>query len=443
LLAKSTIYQYLTTPAKAMQMYQLMRAGSHFLIAICMAKIGLATSQIGEYEWMVWFGMVLSTFWINALLQSMPFAYAHLEDAQKQGFIRQTFVLFSLLGLVVLGLFALTKSAVIPWVTGLIDLPGIWLFLIYLSFHIGTYPVEIWYLIEQKGAAIFWWGFATFIIHVFALILPIYLTNDVTNGLLAIAVLSGLRWLFAGYLAFGTGKIGQFQWALIKPWLKVSGPLIVYALIGHLITSFDAWLVGNHYQDSAVFALFRYGSREFPVSLAMATALGISLLPHLSSAWQTKQLDGAMSLMKAKTTKLLHIVFPLAISVVLSADWLFLHLFNAAFGAAASLFCIYMLTTIPRVLIPTSLLIAKGDTRVLSQIAVLELALKIVLGVVLLNAFGLPGLAWSAVICALFEKLAVTLYLSIKYSVSITDWIDLKWLLIYSVLLIGSVVFSA
>jgi hypothetical protein len=185
-----------------MQLYQLMRAGSHFLIAILLTKIALRTESIGHYEWMLWIGTLLTTFWINALLQAMPFAWSNLPEKDRDAFIRGSFVLFSTLGFVLLSVFLSLSHWLVPSLTGQGQLPGLVWFLLYLCFHVGTYPVEIWYLIKQDGPAIVWWGAATFLLHILALIIPILLTGQLESGLLCAGVLSALRWIFAAWLAF-------------------------------------------------------------------------------------------------------------------------------------------------------------------------------------------------------------------------------------------------
>jgi O-antigen/teichoic acid export membrane protein len=422
-----------------MQIYQILRAGSHFIVAILLVKIGLGKAEIGQYEWMLWLGTFCTTFWINALLQTLPFTRSQLPTERQDAFVRGTFMLFSLAGAVILLALAMAHPIVLPLATGLPQLPGLNWFLLHLIFHVGTYPVEIWYLIKQDGKAIIYWGLATFMVASAALLLPIWLTGDLQTGLMFLAAFSALRWVFAAWLAFRAGRSLPYR-ADLALWLRTATPMIGQAFIAHLIISYDAWLLGQYQADSSTFALFRYASREFPLSLAMSTALGISMLPMLSGGWRGAHLNDQLAIMRSKTNYLMAIVFPVGILLVCFAKPLFVLAFDDTFAAAAPIFSVYMLLTLARVLLPTTLLIAKGDTKPLFFISILELCLKVVSGYLFYHWFGLIGLAWSAVLCSVFDKFCVAAYLHHRYSVAIWQYVDMWRYLIWCGLLVASVV---
>ncbi len=416
---------WLFTPTKAMQLYQLMRVGSHFAIAILLTKIGLSTDAIGKYEWMIWIGGLFTTFWVNAFLQTLPFAHANVAPDRQQPLIRLSFVLFSIAGFCLLLILSASQSVTLPLLSGQTNLEGFSWFLLYLAFQLGTYPVEIWFLIKQDGYAIFWLGVSSFLVHIIAFIAPIWLTGSLVAGLQVAASYAFIRWLFAGFLAFRDGAVVGSGTEL-RTWLYTAVPMLGQAFVAQLIISFDAWMLGYVGIASEGFALFRYASREFPIALSMTTALGISMLPMLSDGWRSGNMKPALAAMKVKTSKLMYVVFPVGIILILIATWLFRYLFNPFFVQAVPIFVVYMLVTGARVLLPTTLLIAKGDTKPILWVSIGELLLKMVTGWFFYQWFGLIGLAWSVVLCSLFEKCSLALYLWRQHHVAPWQYIDLR-----------------
>jgi O-antigen/teichoic acid export membrane protein len=220
---------------------------------------------------------------------------------------------------------------------------------------------------------------------------------------------------------------------LIRQYLVFSAPLMLNVVVGNLIALFDNWLVGWYFQDEAVFAVFRYGSRELPLATALATALSAAMIPRL-----TADFSGGMAELKTQTRRLMHLLFPLTIVLLFVAKPLFPLVFNADFAASAPLFSIYLLITASRVLLPNALVLAKGEPTVIFRVGLLELAVKIGLGFVFIRWFGLIGVAWSAVLAFWVEKLGLLVFLQKKYGIRPAEWLDLRWYLGYLAFLIAA-----
>ena len=204
-------------------------------------------------------------------------------------------------------------------------------------------------------------------------------------------------------------------------------------LIGNFVLLFDNWLVGWWYRDEAVFAVFRYGAREFPLVLAMATALGVSIVPRLM-----EDFEAGLGDLKAMTRKLFHLLFPLSIVLILCTKPLFPWVFNPELSAGASIFIIYLMMVASRVLLPNSIVLAKGQPGVIFAVGIVELLVKVVLGFAFVYWWGLPGVAWSAVAAFWVEKIGLIWYLERRCGVRTADWLDLKWYAVYVLALVGA-----
>ncbi len=211
-------------------------------------------------------------------------------------------------------------------------------------------------------------------LHVAALYVPVMLGFGLYGGFLALTVLSAFKLAWTAGLVAAMGK-PVFRTDLIRQYLHFSAPLMLNVLVGNFIVVFDSWLVGWFYRDESVFAIFRYGSREFPLATALATALGVALIPRL-----TEDMPAGLAELKSKSGRLMHLLFPLTIVMLFVSTPLFPLVFNADFAASAPLFNIYLLITASRVLLPNAIVLAKGAPRAIFWVGMVELAVKITLG---------------------------------------------------------------
>ena len=419
----------------ALQIFQVMRLGAVIVTSILLARSGLSTSEIGHYELLLYIGTTMTFFWVNGLLQGMPPVYGRLDESDRRAFIFNNFLVFCGISA---GLYLLLVSggtSVAFLLTGQPSVPYYGLFCLYLLLNLPTFPVEYYYLLKGKPLQIVIWGGVAFGLHIVALYLPVYLGYGLFGGFTALIVLAAAKLLWTFFLALRLGK-PVWRIDLVRHYLKFSFPLTINVLVGNLILLFDNWLVGWHYRDEAVFAVFRYGSREFPIATALATALGVAMVPKLSA-----DLASGLSELRSKSRRLMHLVFPLTAVLMFVAGPLFPLVFNPDFAASAPLFNIYLLVTASRMLLPNAIVLAMGMPRLILGVGLIELAVKVVLGYLFIQWWGLPGLAWSVVVAFWVEKLALILLLE-RRSVRTADWLDLRWYFAYLLLLAATFTLS-
>lgn len=133
----------------------------------------------------------------------------------------------------------------------------------------------------------------------------------------------------------------------------------------------------------------------------------------------------------------MHLLFPLTMVLLCLSKTLFPWVFNPDFTASADLFNIYLLTLASRVLLPASVALAKGDSRSLFYVSIIELAIKCLLGFFFLLWWGLPGLAFSVVLSFWVEKIGLIWILEKKHRINTSEWLDWKWYLGYCAALFG------
>ncbi len=421
---------------KSLQLFQVLRQVALILISIFLAKSTLSAAEIGVYELMMYLGTFLTFFTVNGLLQAMSPIFVKLAPRERKVFIFNTFIVFLGLAAVLFLVLGLGKSVVIPLLTGQADLPFFDIFLLFLVFNLTSFPVEYFYLLHKKPWAIVAWGVASFGLQIAAVVAPLWLGFGLRGSLWALTGLAFAKFLWTLGLTFQLG-LPEIRRDFIKKYLVLAWPLMITSLVGSFVVMFDNWLVGWYFSDPATFAIYRFGARELPLAQALATALGVSLVPSL-----VQNLPEGLKMMKNMSRKLFHLLFPLAIALMFLAKPFFPLVFSLDFAASAPLFCICLMLTASRVLLPNAILISMEKTPEVLRVSLAELFLKVILGVVFIQIWGLPGVIWSAVAAFFFEKIALIWILERKFKVKTGDWLDLRWYFGYFGLLVLAYFFS-
>lgn len=418
---------------RAMQAFQVMRMGVVVAVSVLLAKTELSTVEIGQYEMLLYWGTTLTFFWVSGLSQAMPPVQHQWRDA---GFFRVAFLLFQALALLIVVLAWAVDDWLVPALTGVDEVPFIRLYGLFLALNIPTIVLEQFYLIQGRARSLLFWGFLTHSAYLLALITPVWMGYGLYGGISGLVVLAMLKWAWTLYTLRLDAGI-RHGWQLAIAYLSYAKPLVANVLVGSLVLLFDSWLVGFVYQSEAVFAVYRYGSRELPLATALVSGLSMAMLPLLS----TRQPD-AEAVLRRQTARLMHLLFPLTIVLLFLTDLLFPLVFNDDLAPASPLFKIYLLLTATRVLMPNVVALAYGYSRVLLWAGLTELAVKMALGWAFIHLWGLPGLALSVLIAYAVEKLFIMAHLE-RSGIRTTAWLDLRTYLVYVAALYVAYAFSA
>lgn len=414
----------------ALQLFQLMRTGSAVLTGVILAKSGLQMSEIGGWEMLLYLGTTLTFFWVNGFLQGFPPFFLQHSQEEQRSLVFSQFLLFGSIAFVLFGLMLSLEPWLVPVLTGLPSLPYFKWFALYLLFNLPSFPVEYLYMLYGQARSIIGWGLASFGLHLAALGLPLAMGMGLGMGIRLLVGLSLLKLFWAMALV---RKYGTANWSpgLLRRYVVFCVPLMLGTVVSNCMYLFDNWLVGWHFGDPSVFAIYRYGAREFPLALALLSALGASLMPILVN----NPALGFASL-KSKVRRLMHLLFPVTIALLFASKWLFPLVFSASFAESVPLFNIYLLTLASRIILPAPIVLAKSDSKGIFQVSVAELAAKIILGFLFISLWGLEGLAWSVVLSFWVEKIGLIWLLESRHGVRTSDWLDLRWYFAYVALLL-------
>ena len=416
-----------------LQFFQLLRFGTLLLISIFFTKSNVTTEAIGNYEFFLFVSTLACSFWINGLIQSfLPLFrnnYSFTQTGCRSPEFFNVFVLlsiFSFLVVVVLFFFRfsilglLGKSGTIPYFNFL---------LVYIFFSSPAFLVEYIYLLKDKAGWIIKYGLITFSVQFILVVVPVFLGMGMEISIMGLVAVSVIRY---GWLVVLLKRYAQFSLSkgFIKEHLHLALPLIVSSLLGASAQYVDGFLVLNEF-DTATFAVFRYGAKEFPLVLMMANALNTAMIPVFSAK---KKLSETLMSLRNKTARLMHLLFPVTIIFMIFSNWLYPRVFNENFTASAGIFNIYLLLVISRLVFPHTILIGLKKTKIIMYASMAELVVNVILSIVFIRFWGIEGVAFATFIAYAIQKIVWVGYNKIVLGISPGEYIPILVWGIYSFL---------
>jgi O-antigen/teichoic acid export membrane protein len=412
---------------RAGQFNQAVRQGAYILIALALPRLGVARELIGQWEALLFIGYLLGFGWTSGLLQGFLIRFGRLSGGASRRFaagaIGATFVIAA--GLLLL------LAVGHPWFFGALRLqsaPLGWpFFFLLLLARWPSYCFEQALLLLGNVRALLVYTCLNAAGLLLSLLLPLYLGYEFLTSMQCLGAYAGAKsigigmWTCRTYLK-STDPTSDLPSSL-RPWLKTSLPLIAYATVGALVTAVDPWVVNYWYDgDPATFAIFRYGVRELPFLAALISGMTVVAIPHIAG-----RAEGGLPLLREQSRKLYHLVFALALLLMLTADWWWTVVFTETFAPSLPIFRTYLLVVGCRLVFAMTVLTALDITKRLALWGLLELAFNLVLSLLLVPRYGLQGVIWGTVIASYFHELCLVLYLRYRTG---TDWeayADLRW----------------
>jgi O-antigen/teichoic acid export membrane protein len=411
----------------SLQFFQLVRYATFVAIGICLAKIGLSQSTIGEFETFILVSGMVSFFWVSGIINSMLSLYPKKENKEQQVIFFNTFISFIALSLVVACLLFLFSQNLFSFLEKEQNGKVVQLSVIYLLLNNPSFLAEYILFLNNRAKTIVVYGLATSVVTVAATVLPVVLGYEIT---FAFYGLIGVALLRLGYTIFLLSKYAAFHldYLLMKEHFKISLPVILSLFVSGSAEYIDGIIVKAKF-DNLFFAVYRYGAKELPVLLIVANAFSTAMISPIAKNFE----DGLLQL-KAKSLKLMHLFFPLTIVLMMVSPYLYKYVFSQSFIYSAIIFNIYLLLIIPRVLFPQTILTAIGQTRFLFYSSVLEIIINVSLSIYLSGVIGLPGIAIGTFVAYTFDKFFLMATMYFVFKISPKKYVQLNMYFVYSLL---------
>ena len=423
------ISKYLNN-VRALQFLQLFRFVALLLIGIILSKTSIGISQIGTYETFLLISGASCFFWTGGMLQTMLSLKRENKEDKTESYFN-IFLIFTTLSLITaLAVFLLqSQIATLVGFSGN-RIPYLKILLAYIVLSSPANLVEYIYLIENKPKHIAAYGAIVFTLQIFAVTIPVILTNDLGYGLygLLLATTVKFAWLAIIILKYSQIKLSGKYMGLF---LKVSAPFILSVLIVKGIQYIDSFLVAYKF-DEGTYAQFRYGAKEFPLILLPVTALSEAISSRIANNENTTD---ALESIKRENKRIMHLCIPLAMIAIITSKYLYPLVFNEDFYESALIFNIYCFAAMFRFILPESILVGRRQSRPILAAASINILVNIVLGFVLMNFIGPVGVAVAFVVGNIIEKVVLVSVVKSLYGIGLKQYLDTRIFLYYALLM--------
>ena len=382
---------------------------------------------------------LVSFFWVTGIIQSLLSIYNNNnvfpgiknDPKRKSPEIFNAFLLLSVFSLILFIAGHIFKGHLYVY-NNIQEIPHVDLLLWYILFNNPTNLIEYIYLLRNQSKMIFLYGIVSYSLQLVFLIVPIFLGYDIDFAFRGLLWITGIRliWLIVLLYKYAEFKI---SFPFIRTHLKLGLPLIISSLLSGSAQYVDNFLVALNF-DRADFALFRYGAKEMPFVVMLANGLHSAMLPEFSIS---PDLRIVLARLRHRSIRLINLLFPITFVLLLSSNWIFIHMFNPSFRPAADVFMVYLLLIISRLVFPQTILIGLQKTKPVMIASLLEVFFNIVLSLILIPIYHLTGVVLATAFVFMLEKIGLMTYIYYNLGIKPQRYIPVKLYLFYSILLIA------
>jgi O-antigen/teichoic acid export membrane protein len=412
----------------AFQYFQVIRFISNVLLSIFLVKSTLTVTEIGFFEVLLFIVQILTMFWLTGFTQAFISRFHAESPIQQLNLVRMCTGIIFLLGLIFSGILLLVQGGIAELVPQFADLPRLELLAMFIVLNTPTIMIEHILLVKAKPKALEQYAHVSFGLYLTGMGVMLYFLPSVANIMMVLIMWAAAKLVYLIILMEGN-IVFKWEKERVQAFVGYSIPLIVAALLGVSMDYVDQLLV-MFYFGPEEFPVFRYGARELPFALLLLSALSNAMIPVLVKE------GTAGTQLRIRTTRLMHWLFPAAFLMMFVSPHLFVMVYDENFAASAYIFNIYLLILISRVLLPQSYNFALQQNKVIMFSGIAELLVNLFLSLWWVEIWGIYGLAMATVVAYLIQKIILVVYNLKVNNIRPGQYIDVKWYLIYSFMLI-------
>jgi O-antigen/teichoic acid export membrane protein len=422
-----------------LQLYQLMKAVIFFIVSVVFTKTSLSTEDIGQFEMFMFISGLMTFFWVTGVIQSLLPLYHRNKTYRRLGEngvdkspeIFNAFLLLCFFSLLIFFIgHAFKANFSVFHNRG--NVPFLNLLLLYILLNSPVQLIEYIYLLNNRAYRIFQYGVYTFSAQLIFILTPVLLGKGIIWSIYGLLLITFFRWIWLIILLRRYTQL-KISVEFMKEHLYLGIPLIITTLISGSGQYTDGVIISAFYKDPAKFAVFRYGAKEFPLVLMLANGLNAAMLSEFATREKMKE---SIEKIKIKSTRLMHLLFPASMVMMLIARWIYPVMFRQEFDRSASIFLVYALLIIPRLIFPQTIVVGRKKTHITLIAAVIEIVVNIGLSLLMLKwGYGLVGVAVSTFVAYMVSNIFLVGYVWVKMKIKPSEYIPLKVFAIYSFLI--------
>jgi len=410
----------------ALQIFQILRYSTLILISIVFANSHLSKLEIGEYETFIFLAGAASFFWLTGFIKSFLINSSNRKEKSSDIFNFYILILAtSVLSFLTIKFISSDSINLLSY--NYSDKLAIYIVLL------GTASIsEYILLLLKKNKALIYYGLISFAVQFAIIIYPIILGKGIETIINSLLIVVALKNLFALFLVFRYSVI-KFSFNTIKDNLRLAFPLIISFILSGSAQYIDGFIIKYNFDDN-VFAVFRYGAKEFPLLILLADSMSTAFVSNFNNS----NIDNVLAQIKEKSNKLVNWLFPLSIVLLIFSTYLFKTVFSPQFIESAVIFDIYLLLIVSRLVFPQTVIMGLKNSSLILQASVIELIINVSLSLLLVLKFGIAGVAFATVIAFFIEKIYLLVMLKHKFNISSLKYINFKPIILYSIILFAA-----
>jgi O-antigen/teichoic acid export membrane protein len=415
------------TAHKAFHFFAISRQLGTFIISIVLPNSDIGLSFIGNYEFLLFIGISFTLFLSQGFLDAFNLLY---KDSNNR-FPFSVYFFSLLIGFLIVSILIGFENSIVHFLTSSSKVEFYLLYSIHLFLDFNTWLTPIFLLRKGYKKMLTYYAIIVNSLWIILVTLPPIFNWNLQFIFIGLIILSILKQTFLVILLYKYATF-SIDWISVKVWLKKSFPFMGYALLGGLHIIADNWMVGHYFPgDKEIFAIFRYGARELPLSIIIASAFATANVHIL----QENSVSGLIEF-KKKTRQLSHVFFLFAIFSLLFAKQIFILIYGNAFELSAYIFGVYILVIISRLLVLKPLIMAYNLNHWLVPIAISELFVNVIVSYLLVPVLGIVGIAWGTVVAYSYEKIFMVIILQLKSKLSLGQYFSMPSFAFYTVVMI-------
>lgn len=386
----------------------------------------MTTETIGIFETLIFLGQFVSLFWVNGLTQAFSAIYPKVAIIEKKSFISSTFIMFFGLAFISSALLIILRPVILPFLIESSYIEGFYWYCLFIFFNTPTLLIPLILMLKGDHKELFRFTIFYGIGYLLVFLLNLLFGGSLKNLLLLLNIFAFCLLVLSGGLSLSF-DLRSYRLKWLKRLFLIGSPLILYSILSGLAPIFDAWLVQRIYSTKAVFAIYKYGAREFPLTITLVMGLGTALIPLVS-----EDLLRGMNKLKERSIKLYPFVAIVSILLILTSKYFFPVIFNNDFASSADIFNIYILIILVRMLYPQVILLGMKKTKSLLFISIIELFVNMLACTVLGIYLGLVGIAGGTLIACMAGKAIQIMYVQKRMGIKLSQYLHIKPYIVYS-----------
>ena len=407
-----------------LQIFNVFRQLAVIVGSILVARSTFSLDEIGTFESLLFISFVVNLFWYNGFFT----AYLKVSGESNENcnsFSFSAFTTVTLIGVLLSALIYFSQDLVVI-VFNLDE----WefefnYFLGYMALQAPIFFTQGILISDNKVQRGNLYTFIFFISYISVFTSHFYFEFSLEQLLFAMMIMAIFQFIAAFIILLPSFSIFVFDQKRIRYWAKCSLPLLVYSALGSSSFVFDNWLVNWYYNDKSEYAIFRYGARELPLIQTIIISLGVGMVYKLSS-----DLTVGLAEIKKKSNDLLKWLVPLLCLLVISSPYLFRFIFGEEFVESAFIFNLYLILLLSRLIYSNIVIIAIGKSKWLNFGLLIEILINFILSLILIQYFGIIGIAIATVIAFFVEKIVFMAYLKIKHKIDPKDYLPSNYFIL-------------